>query len=254
MPIRHLIPWIRSPDVTMPRIVEIDNSKVYIVKWIPKDQDVVIDHSTDSGDPSLAMQFAVNALQLSPKRIWIEGAKGEIHADHEAILQHLYRSANQPAVTLPTPNGQHGPRPVDTVLSQLDVRLEEPKLVDFDRPPREDERLISLEVELPIDKPSTVSQHTVQVNQVPANQDQQEQVNMVLTEIQGLLAEPAPAQIQRGNSKVADFDERPAVETKSPNSLTPDDIQCKQNEPKMSDSIAQEIEALLGISTSSEAR
>jgi len=243
----------------MPRVVEIDSAKVYIVKWLPKDQDVVIDHSTRYGDPSPAMQFAVNALQLSPKRIWIEDAKGEIHADHEAILEHLYRSANQPAVTLPTPNGQHGPRPVDPVHSQLDAHLEEPTLkstepVDFDRAPREDERIISLEVELPIDKPSTVSQHTVQVNQVPANQNQQEHVNMVLKEIQGLLPEPAPAQIQQGNSKFADFDERPAVETKSPNSLTPDDIQCRQNEPKVNGSIAQEIEALLGISTSSESR
>ncbi len=57
----------------------------YVVKWIPKDQDVTIDHSTRYEHPS---EFACNALQLSPKKIWVEDDKGTLHADHQAILEH----------------------------------------------------------------------------------------------------------------------------------------------------------------------
>ena len=60
----------------------------YVVKWIPKDQDVTIDHSTRYEHPSHALEFACNALQLSPKKIWIEDDKGTLHADHQAILEH----------------------------------------------------------------------------------------------------------------------------------------------------------------------
>ena len=60
---------------------------VYIVKWIPKDQDVTIDHSTRYEHPSQALEFACNALQLSPKKIWIEDDKGTLHTDHQAILE-----------------------------------------------------------------------------------------------------------------------------------------------------------------------
>jgi hypothetical protein len=59
---------------------------VYIVKWIPKDQNVTIDHSTHYEHPSQALKFACNALQLTLKRIWIEDDKGVMHIDHETIL------------------------------------------------------------------------------------------------------------------------------------------------------------------------
>ncbi len=65
----------------------------YVVKWIPKDQDVTIDHSTRYEHPSHALEFACNALQLSPKKIWIEDDKGTLHADHQAILEHDRKSS-----------------------------------------------------------------------------------------------------------------------------------------------------------------
>ena len=61
---------------------------VYVVKWVPKDQDVTIDHSTRYEHPSKALEFACNAHQLSPKRIWIEDSSGIMHTDYEAILEH----------------------------------------------------------------------------------------------------------------------------------------------------------------------
>ena len=60
----------------------------YVVKWIPRDQDVTIDHAKRYGDPAQALEFACDALQLSPKRIWIEDGKGVLHTDHEGILEH----------------------------------------------------------------------------------------------------------------------------------------------------------------------
>jgi hypothetical protein len=61
---------------------------IYVVKWVPKDQDVTIDHSTRYEHPAQALEFACNALLLAPKRIWIEDDKGVMHTDHEAILEH----------------------------------------------------------------------------------------------------------------------------------------------------------------------
>ena len=61
---------------------------VYVVKWIPKDQDVTIDHSSRYETPSQALEFAYNALRLTPKRIWIEDDKGVMHTHHESILDH----------------------------------------------------------------------------------------------------------------------------------------------------------------------
>jgi hypothetical protein len=61
---------------------------VYIVKWVPKDRDVTIDHSTRYQDATHALEFACNALQLNPKSIWIEDDKGTLHTDHQAILEH----------------------------------------------------------------------------------------------------------------------------------------------------------------------
>ncbi len=60
----------------------------YVVKWKPKDQDVVIDHSTRYEHPSQVIEFACNALQRNPKRIWIEDDEGLLHTDHEQILEH----------------------------------------------------------------------------------------------------------------------------------------------------------------------
>jgi hypothetical protein len=258
MTIRDLIPWIRDRDATMPRAAKTDNATVYIVKWIPKDQDVIIDHSTRYGDPSPAMQFAVNVLQLSPKRIWIEDGKGIIHTDHETIQGQLRGFANdQPAVTFPAANGQHGARPVDAVLARIDAPIEEPiltatDLVDSGPTPNEDDRVVLSKVKVPLDYPYTVTQRPVQVGQVPSPQDQP--VNMVLAEIQAILAEPPPTKIQQGNSEDGNFDARPIVETKSPSLLTANSIRPKQNDPEMSASVAQEVEVLLGVSTSSEAQ
>jgi hypothetical protein len=61
---------------------------LFVVKWIPKDQDVTIDHSTRYQDPSRAVEFACNALQLNPKQIWIEDDKGVTRVGHEEILEH----------------------------------------------------------------------------------------------------------------------------------------------------------------------
>ncbi len=59
----------------------------YVIKWIPKDQDVVIDHTTRYDEPSEALTVARNLLQLNPKKIWIEDEKGVLHTDHDAILK-----------------------------------------------------------------------------------------------------------------------------------------------------------------------
>jgi hypothetical protein len=59
------------------------------VKWIPKDQEVTIDHSTRHEHPSQALEFACNVLQLMPKRIWIEDEKGVLHTDHQAIVSRI---------------------------------------------------------------------------------------------------------------------------------------------------------------------
>src|SRR5262249_43130084 len=158
------------------------------------------DHCTRYSDPSPAMQFAVNALQLSPKRIWIEDSRGAIRADHERILD---QSANdQRAATFPARNGQPGVGRVDIVLSQVDAYLEEPifttsDVVDSGQVPKEDDRVTSSETKPHLDELSSVSRHTVQVSQSTSEQNQQEQINMVLGEIRVLLAEPPPTRPQQ---------------------------------------------------------
>ena len=61
---------------------------VYVVKWIPKDQDVTIDHTKRYADPTEALEFACNAIRLNPKRIWIEDERGVLHTEHEVVLEH----------------------------------------------------------------------------------------------------------------------------------------------------------------------
>jgi len=58
----------------------------YIIKWIPKDQDVVIDRTKRFNDLREAIAVARNLLQLSPKKIWIEDENGLVHTDYQAIL------------------------------------------------------------------------------------------------------------------------------------------------------------------------
>lgn len=60
----------------------------YVIKWISKDLDVVIDHTKRYDDPSEALAVARNLLQLNPKKIWIEDEKGVLHSDHDAILKY----------------------------------------------------------------------------------------------------------------------------------------------------------------------
>ncbi len=60
----------------------------YVIKWLPKDQDVVIDHTTRYDDPSLALTVARNLLQLHPRKIWVEDENGGMHTDHEDIVNH----------------------------------------------------------------------------------------------------------------------------------------------------------------------
>ena len=72
---------------------------------------------------------------------------------------------------------------------------------------------------VPLDEPSTDRQSTPQVDPVPTQkqQDQQEQVDTVLSEIRSILAEPPPiqkARSEQGNaavvvSEIDDFDARP---------------------------------------------
>ena len=63
----------------------------YVIKWIPRDQDAVIDHSKRYEEPSEAVTVARNLLQLAPKKIWIEDEHGRLHTDHDAILKLAYR-------------------------------------------------------------------------------------------------------------------------------------------------------------------
>jgi hypothetical protein len=59
----------------------------YIIKWIPKDQGVVIDHTKRYEKLTEAMTVARNLLQLAPKRIWIEDEECRLHTDYDAILR-----------------------------------------------------------------------------------------------------------------------------------------------------------------------
>jgi hypothetical protein len=49
------------------------------------------------------LEFACNALQLSPRKIWIEDDKGTLHTDHQAILEHD-RKRRENASGDPTPS------------------------------------------------------------------------------------------------------------------------------------------------------
>src|SRR6266516_3510297 len=229
MAIRELIPWNRKRDVDVrARRRGETEPVVYIVKWIPKDQDVIIDHSTRYSDQSRAIEFAVNALQLSPMRIWIEDGKGLEHSDYETILGHFRGFAtDQSPVTVPASNEQ--------------------------------DHVILSEVKVPLDDPNTDRLSTNQVDPVPTQkqQDQQEQVDTVLSEIRSILAEPPPihkARNEQGNaavvvSEIDNFDARPEIESKSAIPFNAPHIQHKQDEPNTSDAVIQEIEALLGISS-----
>src|SRR6266498_3119000 len=72
--------WGTEPGLNGRHIDGVAYFMVYVVKWIPKDQDVTIDHSSRYEHSSQALEFACNALQLSPKKIWIEGT---LHTDHQ---------------------------------------------------------------------------------------------------------------------------------------------------------------------------
>jgi hypothetical protein len=61
---------------------------VYVIKWIPSDQDVIIDHTKRYDDAAEALTVARNLLQLHPKKIWIEDEKGAVHTDHDGILKY----------------------------------------------------------------------------------------------------------------------------------------------------------------------
>ncbi len=125
MALRELIPWNRKRDVRVRRRGETE-PMVYIVKWIPKDQDVIIDHSTRYSDPSRAIEFAVSALQLNPKRIWIEDCKGLKHSDHETIVSHRGFVTDQPPVTVPASNEQDEATRVFMAGSEAEVPVEQP--------------------------------------------------------------------------------------------------------------------------------
>src|SRR6266496_1200895 len=270
MALRELIPWNRKRDVRVRRRGETEVRRrgetemmVYIVKWIPKGQDVIIDHSTRYSDPSRAIEFAVNALQLSPKRIWIEDGKGLEHSDYETILGHFRGFAtDQSPVTVPASNEQDEARRVG---SEAEVPVEQPspsspsQPVDSGPATNEENHVILSEVKVPLDEPNTDRLSTNQVDPVPTQkqQDQQEQVDTVLSEIRSILAEPPPihkARSEQGNaavvvSEIDNFDARPEIESKSAIPFNTPHIQHKQDEPNTSDAVIQEIEALLGISS-----
>ncbi len=119
--------------------------------------------------------------------------------------------------------------------------------------------MILSEVKVPLDEPNTDRLSTNQVDPVPTQkqQDQQEQVDTVLSEIRSILAEPPPihkARNEQGNaavvvSEIDNFDARPEIESKSAIPFNAPHIQHKQDEPNTSDAVIQEIEALLGISS-----
>jgi hypothetical protein len=46
-----------------------ERNSAYVIKWIPKDLDVVIDHTKRYDDPAEALAVARNLLQLNPKKI-----------------------------------------------------------------------------------------------------------------------------------------------------------------------------------------
>jgi hypothetical protein len=60
---------------------------LYIIKWIPKDQDLTIDHTRRYEDLAEAITVARNLLQLQRAKIWIEDEKGELHGD-DGLIRH----------------------------------------------------------------------------------------------------------------------------------------------------------------------
>jgi hypothetical protein len=65
----------------------------YIVKWIPRDLELPIDHAIHYARPEDAMEFACRILGLSPKtpkKIWIEESEGSIYAEYPQVLE-FYR-------------------------------------------------------------------------------------------------------------------------------------------------------------------
>jgi hypothetical protein len=90
------------------------------------------------------------------------------------------------------------------------------------------------------------------------NQDEQKKVDMVLSEIQSILAELPPIHktpVEQTNalamvvSEFEDLNAEPRVESKSAIPLTTHHVQNSQNDLGTSDAaFAQEVEALLGIS------
>ena len=61
---------------------------LYVIKWVPRDQDVIIDHTKRYEDATEALTVARTLLQLHPKKIWIEDEKGVLHTDHDVILEY----------------------------------------------------------------------------------------------------------------------------------------------------------------------
>lgn|SRR5690349_18271140 len=93
MSLRNLIYWLWHRGVSNDQSNNVDQHSVYIVKWIPKDQEVTIDHSTRYGNPLEAMHFATNILSLNAKRIWVENSDGAIQIDYDSILRNAVDAA-----------------------------------------------------------------------------------------------------------------------------------------------------------------
>jgi hypothetical protein len=174
--------------------------------------------------------------------------------------------ASQPVDPVPTPDEQDEPKRVDP--GSTPNEQDEQKRVDPGSTPNEPDEprrvdMVLSKIEVPLEGPSTDSQPTPQVDPVPTEkqQDEQKRIDMVLSEIQFILAELPPTQkagIEQGNaavvvSEIDGLNASLTIESKSAIPLDAHYVQHKQNEPKTSDPVTQEIEALLGISTFSEA-
>jgi hypothetical protein len=127
--------------------------------------------------------------------------------------------------------------------------LTSPDSLNVDRARKGHDGVVPSEVNLLLYEPSTDIQH-VEGDQVRTKQNDQEQINILLGEIQCLLAEPLPTRTQQDTaavirSEIVDFDTTCTVEINSVNS--PNDVRRKQNERDLSGPIRQEVEALLGI-------
>jgi len=183
---------------------------------------------------------------------------------HEVLCKALEQPSrgitNQPADPGPSTNEHMVVSDTELPLERLNRNTARP--ADPGPPPNQPEDLIVSTLDVPVDKPSTDSQPMLQIGplEIRTEQDEQKRIDMVLSEIRSILGGSPPIQkttIEQRNaaavvvSEIRGLSASRTVDDKAANPLNAHRV--KQSELKASDpAFIEEVEALLGISTSSQ--